>query len=94
MADIASATARALVGGEAIWADPPRKVNRAQIADDSARSSLAIEARLSTYMPGRIVTAWQIYAWMVDRFTEAVACRRKLRSNRPPTVCQMTSMPR
>lgn len=69
VADMASATARALVGGEAVWADPPRKVDRAKIADDWARSSLAIEARLRAYLPERIVTAWQIYTWMVDRFT-------------------------
>jgi hypothetical protein len=68
VADMASATARALVGGEAVWATPPRKVDRAQIADDWARSSLAIEARLRIYLPKRIVTAWQIYTWMVDRF--------------------------
>jgi hypothetical protein len=70
VADMAAATARALVGGEAIWAEPPRKVNRDEIADDWARSSLSIEARLRAYLPPRIVAAWQIYTWMVDRFVD------------------------
>jgi hypothetical protein len=68
VADMTSATAPALVGGEAIWADPPRKVNRLKIANDWARSSLVVEARLRAYLPQRIVAAWQIYTWMVDRF--------------------------
>ena len=68
VADMAASTSRALVGGEAIWVTPPRKANRAELADDWARSSLAIEARLRAYFPGRTVTAWQIYTWMIDRW--------------------------
>jgi hypothetical protein len=66
--DMATATSSALVGGEAIWADPPRQVNRAAIADDWACSSLAIEARLRAYFSQQIVTYWQIYTWLVDEY--------------------------
>jgi hypothetical protein len=68
LTDMSVATSRALVGGEAIWSTPARTVNRAKLADEWARSSLSIEARLRAYMPQRIVTAWQIYVWMIDRF--------------------------
>ena len=68
VADVASASARALVGGEAIWA--PRKVDREKVADEWSRSSLAIETRLRAYLPEQIVTAWKIYTWMIDRFVD------------------------
>jgi hypothetical protein len=70
VADVASATAGALINGEAIWAQPPRKVNREKVADEWAHSSLAIETRLRAYLPERIVTAWKIYTWMIDRFVD------------------------
>ena len=70
VADIATATAQALVGGEAIWAKPPRPVNRAKLADDWSRASLRIEARLRAYFGPPIIAAWQIYTWFVDRFVD------------------------
>jgi hypothetical protein len=64
--DMAAATSRALVGGEAIWAKRP--VDKARVADDWVRSSLSIEARLRAYFSDALIAAWQIYAWEVDRF--------------------------
>jgi hypothetical protein len=70
--DMAAATARALIGGEAIWDRElrPRSVNRAKIADDWSRSAVEIEARLSAYFPSSIVVSWQIYTWFLDRYVD------------------------
>ena len=71
-ADMAAATARALVGGEAIWDRElnPRSVDRAAIADDWSRAAVKIEARLSAYFPRTTVVSWQIYTWFVDRYVD------------------------
>lgn len=72
VADMASATARALVGGEAVWSDqPPTKQVRKQIGDDWALSALEIEAKLRSYFPSSVVASWEVYAWAVDRFIDA-----------------------
>jgi hypothetical protein len=77
VADMSSATARAVVGGEAIWSaaeDPPRHApmkpaQLSQIGDQWALSALAIDARLRSYFPdASVVAGWELYAWAVDRF--------------------------
>jgi len=71
VAEMASATARALVDGEAIWSgrdSSPQQ--RAQIGDEWVRSALSIEARLRSYFSSSVVADWQVFAWAVDRFIE------------------------
>jgi hypothetical protein len=68
VADMASATAHALTGGAAIWAGRP--VDKAKIADAWSLESMQIEARLDAYFEQRVVTAWQVYSWFVDRFVD------------------------
>jgi len=63
---MASGTARALAGGEALRAG--RKVDRTRILDAWAVDSLTLETRLRAYFGGKIVTAWEIYSWLVDRW--------------------------
>jgi hypothetical protein len=79
VADMSSATARALVGGEAIWstAQHPalKPAQRARIGDrignQWALSALAIDARLRSYFPGSsVVAGWELYSWAVDRFVD------------------------
>jgi hypothetical protein len=84
--DMASATAPALIGGEANWKPPvlrPGKTNvvdaggqlppatRARLGHDWALASLRIEARLRAYFPKDVVQAWQIYSWLIDRWDGA-----------------------
>src|SRR2546425_575965 len=70
--DMASATARALVGGEAVWSKRPlTQQQRARLGDEWALSELELEARLRSYFPSDVVAGWQVYAWMVDRFVDA-----------------------
>jgi hypothetical protein len=72
VADMASSTARALVGGEAVWSDqPPTKQARKQIGDEWALSALEIEAKLRSYFPSSVVASWEVYSWAVDRFIDA-----------------------
>jgi hypothetical protein len=66
VADMASASAHALTGGDAIWAG--RNVNKEAVADAWSVANLQLDARLHAYFNPRIVTAWQLYAWFVDRF--------------------------
>jgi hypothetical protein len=68
IASMQSATAAALDGGEPIWSAPPKHVNQDATLDNWELSSLGIEARLRTYMPQRIVAAWQLYRFLIDRF--------------------------
>ena len=72
VADMASSTARALVGGEAIWSNQAlSKQGRRQIGDDWALSALEIEAKLRSYFASSVVASWEIYSWAVDRFIDA-----------------------
>jgi hypothetical protein len=72
VADMAGATARALVGGEAIWGRQPlTRQAQARVGDDWELSALAIEARIRVYFPQSAVTSWEIYSWAVDRFINA-----------------------
>ncbi|HET6315847.1 MAG TPA: hypothetical protein VFG86_05275 [Chloroflexota bacterium] len=79
--DMATATAKALVGGEKIWSQRSPHNQRAasqqitpqqrtELADDWARAQLEIEARLRSYFSAEAVTSWELYAWMVDRFID------------------------
>jgi hypothetical protein len=67
-AEMAAATASALVGGEAIWSG--RHINGSRVADAWSLASLKIEARLHAYFDPQIVTAWQIFEWFIDRFDD------------------------
>jgi hypothetical protein len=72
VANMASATARALVGGEAYWSG--RRLTRSaqeRTGDQWALSALEIEARLRTYFPRSVVAGWEVYSWAVDRFIHA-----------------------
>jgi hypothetical protein len=72
VADIASATARTLVGGEAIWSGRPlTKQGRSRIGDQWALSAIEIEARIRTYFSSSVVASWLVYSWAVDRFIDA-----------------------
>jgi hypothetical protein len=73
VADMSTSTARALVGGEAIWSEVQRaRMNQGQlteIGDQWALSAVAIDARLRSYFPGSsVVAGWELYSWAVDRF--------------------------
>jgi hypothetical protein len=75
VADMASATSRALVGGEAMWsvrraAQRPREQERQRLASQWALSALGIEARLRTYFSPSVVTSWEVYSWAVTRFID------------------------
>jgi hypothetical protein len=72
VADMATATAQALVGGEAIWSGQHVTGQAAeQVKTRWALASLELEARLRTYFPASVVTGWDIYSWAVDRFIRA-----------------------
>jgi hypothetical protein len=60
---MASGSAPALLGGEALWAG--RKVDKKRVLDAWSVESLALETRLRAYFGDKIVTAWQIYSWLV-----------------------------
>jgi hypothetical protein len=71
IADMASATARALVAGEAIW--PLQSTPRVPKASATQwdLSALEIAARLGSYFSPSVVASWEIYSWAVDRFINA-----------------------
>ena len=69
VADMAAASARALNGGESVWAG--KEVDKNQLGDDWAVASLQIEARLHAYFDRKVVDAWRVYAWSVDRYAGA-----------------------
>lgn len=71
VADMASSTARALVGGEAIWSGRLAKQGRMRIGDEWALSALEIEAQIRSYFPSSVVASWEVYSWVVDRFIDA-----------------------
>jgi hypothetical protein len=64
--DMASASARALLGGDAYWSG--RRVDQERVADTWSRASLEMEARLRIYFAQNVVTEWQLYSWFVDRW--------------------------
>ena len=83
VADMASATAPALIGGEANWkphVSRPGKARvvhvegqltpaaKARLGHDWSLASLRIEARLRAYFSNHVVQAWQIYSWLIDRW--------------------------
>jgi hypothetical protein len=67
--DMASATARALLGGEAIWSK--QRVDRKMVRDAGSVSSLQLETRLRGYFGGDIVREWEIYTWLITRYDDA-----------------------
>ena len=72
VADMASVTARALVGGEAFWSGERMTAQeREQLGRQWALSALGIEAQLRTYFSSSMVAGWQVYSWAVDRFINA-----------------------
>jgi len=75
VSDMASATAHALVGGEAIWSGhaltKQEQQEKRRIGDQWALSALEIEARIRTYFPSSVVASWLVYSWAVDRFIDA-----------------------
>lgn len=72
VADMASATAQALISGEAIWSGQHvTKQAAGRVRSQWALSSLELEARLRTYFSASVVAAWEIYSWAVDRFIRA-----------------------
>src|SRR5262249_24837592 len=83
--EMASGTARALIGGEALTAG--RKIDRTRILDAWEVESLTLETRLRAYFGNKIVTAWEIYSWLVDRYDgghRAEAKAALLSAARPP----------
>ena len=79
VSEMASGSARALIGGEALWAG--RKVDEARVLDAWAVESLMLETRLRAYFGQKIVTAWEIYSWLVDRWNGAHRGKRRRRSS-------------
>lgn len=72
VSDIATATAPALFGGEAIWSGRPvSSAQRQKLGDGWALAALQIEAKIRTYFSVKALSDWQIYAWAVDRFVGA-----------------------
>jgi hypothetical protein len=72
VADMASATAHAMVSGETIWSGQHVTEQAGEkVRSQWALSSLELEARLRTYFPAPVVAAWEIYSWAVDRFIRA-----------------------
>jgi hypothetical protein len=87
VSDMASATARALIGGEALWdARRPcdraraacerrnratRKIDKTKVLDAWGVESLALETRLRAYFGSTIVSLWEIYSWFVDTYDGA-----------------------
>jgi hypothetical protein len=72
VANMASSSARALLGGEAVWSGhQPTARERKQFENEWELSILGLEARLRAYFPRSVVTDWEVYAWAVDRFIDA-----------------------
>jgi hypothetical protein len=72
VADVASVSARALLGGEAVWSgQQPTTRARKQFENEWELSTLGLEERLRAYFPRSVVTGWEVYAWAVDRFIAA-----------------------
>jgi hypothetical protein len=69
VADMASASARAVSGGQAIWAG--QHVDKSQIADDWLSESLSIDARLRAYFNHGVTGGWEVYSWLLDRYVDA-----------------------
>src|SRR5215213_4431629 len=72
VAEMASVSARALLGGEAVWSREQLTAReRKKLESDWGLSTLGLEARLRVYFPRSVVTGWEVYAWAVDRFLDA-----------------------
>jgi hypothetical protein len=74
VADMAAASAPALIGGEANW--PGRRLGasaKVRLAQAWSAASLQIEARLRAYFPDHVVQAWQLYSWLMDRWDDSEA---------------------
>ena len=72
VSEMASVSARALLGGEAVWSGQhPTKRERQRLENEWGLSTLELTARLRAYFPGSVVTGWEVYAWAVDRFLDA-----------------------
>src|SRR5215213_1224454 len=72
VSEMATVSARALLGGEAVWSGQhPTPRERKQVKSDWGLSTIELAARLRAYFPRSVVTGWEIYAWAVDRFIDA-----------------------
>jgi hypothetical protein len=83
VSEMASVSAKAMLGGEAVWAakeaakegsglkPKPTDEERARVADAWGLSTLELGARLRAYFPRSVVRSWEVYAWAVDRFLDA-----------------------
>jgi hypothetical protein len=72
VSEMGSVSARALLGGDAVWAGKGLTARqRQQYEDDWELSALGLEARLRSYFARSVVTGWEVYAWTVDRFMNA-----------------------
>jgi hypothetical protein len=72
VADMGSVSARALLGGEAVWSGQrPTASERKRFENEWELSALGLEARLRAYFARSVVTGWEVYAWAVDRFMGA-----------------------
>lgn len=72
VSEMASVSARALLGGQAVWSgEHPTPRERKQVENEWGLSTLELAARLRAYFPRSVVTGWDVYAWAVDRFIDA-----------------------
>jgi hypothetical protein len=66
VSDMASATARALLLGQ-VAASASTDPSAGRRRDDWLQASIRLETRLRAYFPHRLVAAWQVYTYFVDR---------------------------
>jgi hypothetical protein len=72
VSEMASVSARALLGGQAVWSgEQPTEREQTQVANGWGLSTIELAARLRAYFPRSVVTSWEVYAWAVDRFLNA-----------------------
>lgn len=78
VAEMASVSSQALLGGEAVWSGkehrsprPPTARERTRAQDQWGLATLGLQARLHAYFPRSVVIGWDVYAWAVDRFLDA-----------------------
>src|SRR4051794_9783294 len=64
--EMASATAHAVIGGDAYWSGRP--VDMASVLSAWSVASVEMEARLSVYFDANVLTSWQLFSWFVARW--------------------------
>jgi hypothetical protein len=97
VADMASASSRALTGGEPIWSGG--RADSRRVLSDWGASSLRIETRLRAYLGPELVTAWQVDEWLVNRWNnghsgEAEAALRAAAYALSPTLTPLSRFDR